>query len=377
VPALAFASNFLWVMVIGILGPSLPAMVADLGISYAQAGFFFTLLSLGCLIGTSLGGIGSDHLPRKALFAACVFALSVGLCVLGFMPGYFLIALLIFLLSTFGSPIGAVGQSIMLSMFPGKRERYLAFMTMFSAIGSFLAPLLVSLNFILGLSWRWTFFETAILAFIVFIAVVVVRIPPAAAAVQHTKFLTILRQRSVIICAVLIFFSVGTDLGFSYWLAEYFKTELHVSLRLSSSVVGMYLIGIIAGRLLLPIFLKRLSPRAILAGWLGLALTAILAFILVPSLTFKALLCVVYGFGIGPVFPLLIARGTSEFPQQAGAVTGVLYGALALGGMVFPLLVGSIAAHGGIARSYFLCAAVVGALLIAILGLKDFRQRAA
>ena len=40
---IAFASNFLWVMVIGLLGPSLPSMISDLGMNYAQAGFLFTL----------------------------------------------------------------------------------------------------------------------------------------------------------------------------------------------------------------------------------------------------------------------------------------------------------------------------------------------
>jgi hypothetical protein len=35
VPGLAFATNFLWVIVIGLLGPSMPAIVEDLGISCA------------------------------------------------------------------------------------------------------------------------------------------------------------------------------------------------------------------------------------------------------------------------------------------------------------------------------------------------------
>ena len=60
------------------------------------------------------------------------------------MPRYALIALVIFLLSLMGSPIGAIGQSIMLGMFPAKRERYLSFMTFFGAVGSLLAPVIVS-----------------------------------------------------------------------------------------------------------------------------------------------------------------------------------------------------------------------------------------
>jgi len=375
VPALAFATNFMWVMVIGILGPSLPAMVADLGITYAQAGFFFTLLSLGSLIGTSLGAISSDSLPRKFLYGMCVLVLSLGLFALGFMPGYALIALVIFLLSLMGSPIGAIGQSIMLGMFPDKRERYLSFMTFFGAVGSLLAPVIVSLNFTAGLSWRWTFREVSVLALIVFVVLLATRIPRAPEGGVRASFLTIARHRGVITAAVLIFLSVAVDLGFSYWLAQYFKSELHVSLRLSSSIVGVYLIGIIGGRVLVPVFLKRMSPRKNLVGGLAISLVALAAFILAPWIPAKIILCALYGFGIGPVFPLLVAQGTREFPKQAGAVTGVLYACMSLGGMVFPLLVGALAGRWGIGRAYIFCAIMVGVLLAAVLTTKESTTR--
>jgi FHS family glucose/mannose:H+ symporter-like MFS transporter len=366
VPSLAFASNMIWVLVIGLLGPSLPAMVSDLGISYAQAGFFFTLLSLGSLFGTSLGAIGSDYLPRKVLYGGCVLATSLGLLVLGFMPGYVLIALLIFLVSLTGSPMGAVGQSVMLGMFPAKREKYLSLFTFFGAVGSLVAPVVVSLNYSASLSWRWPFFEIAALALVLFLALLFVPVPKAGPVAARQKLLAIVRNRNVLIASVLIFASVGADLGFSYWLAEYFKRELHASLPLSSSVVGVYLVGIIAGRILIPVFLKKMSVRANLVMGLGVSLACIIPFILVPSVPLKIALCAVYGFGIGPLFPLLVAQGTREFPTQSGAVTGILYASLSLGGMVFPLVVGMLAGKVGIASAYLFCAAVVAGLLLAV-----------
>jgi MFS family permease len=365
VAGLAFASNFLWVMVIGLLGPSLPAIVADLGISYAQAGLFFTLLSLGSFFGTSLGASASDRLPRKVLFAACAVSLAVGLSVLGLVRGYILAALVIFLLSLAGSPVGAIGQSIMLGMHPDRRERNLSLMSSFGAIGSFVAPILVSINYSVRLPWRWPFLETAAFALVLFIAVLVLPIPKAGPPRQRVKARAILANRQVLAAAVMIFFSIAIDLGFVYWLAEYFAAELAVDLRLSSSVVGIYLAGIIAGRLLIPLALKKLQPDTHLLASLSLALAAILLFILVPSTVAKAALCALYGLGVGPVFPLLMARGSREFPEQSGAVTGVLYGSMSLGGVVFPFLVGAIAQGTGIARSYYFCAAVAAGLLVA------------
>jgi MFS family permease len=365
VPALAFTSNFLWVMVIGLLGPSLPAILPDLGISYAQAGLFFTLLSLGSFFGASLGAAASDRVHRKALFAVCAACLCLGLFVLGFMRSYILIALVIFLLSLAGSPVGAIGQSIMLSLFPEKRERNLALMASFGAIGSFVAPILVSINYSARLAWRWPFFETAALALVLFAAVLAIPIPAAGPAPRRVGAPAILKNRRVLASAVMIFFSVAIDLGFVYWLAQYFAAELHVDLRLSSSVVGIYLAGIIAGRMLIPLVLRKLRPETHMVASLSLALAALLLFILVPSASAKAGLCALYGLGVGPVFPLLMARGSREFPEQSGTVTGILYGSMSLGGVAFPFLVGALAGAVGIARSYLFCAAVTLGLLAA------------
>jgi MFS family permease len=117
----------------------------------------------------------------------------------------------------------------------------------------------------------------------------------------------------------------------------------------------------------MPLALKRLRPEALLPASLALALGGILAFILVPGSGAKAALCAVYGLGVGPVFPLLMARGTREFPEQSGAVRGILYAGVSLGGMAFPFLVGTIAGKVGIALSYWFCAAAAGVLLLAAL----------
>ncbi len=207
-----------------------------------------------------------------------------------------------------------------------------------------MAPILVSANFTAGLAWRLPFLETAGLALALFVAILAVPIPAAGAPRKRAKALAMLANRRVLATGVMIFFSVAIDLGFVYWLAEYFAAELGVSLRLSSSVVGVYLMGVISGRLLMPLALKRLRPEALLrreprprprghprsSSWCR-------------ARARRRRCAPLYGLGVGPVFPLLMARGSREFPEQSGAVTGILYGGISLGGMVFPLLVGALA----------------------------------
>lgn len=363
-------------MVIGLLGPSIPAVIQDLGISYPQAGLFFTMLSLGSLFGTPLGGIASDYLNRKVLFAVVALILAIGLAAIGFAASYLFILLVILGYSLFGSPAGTVGQSIMLSMFPDRRERYISLQTSFAALGSLTAPLLVWLNFTVGLSWRWTFVEAGGLALLLFVWVLLVPLPRVRGRMMSWKDLShILSNPRILFSALLIFFCVAPDLGFSFWLAEHFKTELGVPLGLSSAVVGVFLVGMISGRLATARLLKRCASTGILKAGMVLSLSSLLMFLAVPWIPVKLVALVLYGLGTAPVFPLLMARGTALYPDQPGTVSGVLFGSVSLGGMVFPWLLGMVASSVGIRLAYILVGVIIAGLLLALIGTQKWWEK--
>jgi fucose permease len=195
-----------------------------------------------------------------------------------------------------------------------------------------------------------------------------VRIPPARAGTGGARrpILAAVRTPQVALSALLIFFSVAPDFGFSSWLAEYFRSGLAVSPRLSSAVVSVYLAGIISGRWLTSRLVRRLATDRILCGGLALALLALPLLFLLPVGP-KVAAIYLYGLGMGPVFPLLMALGTRACPDQPGVATGTLFGALSAGGMVFPLLMGAVAARAGIARAFWLPAGVLAGLLVTLL----------
>ncbi len=368
-PYLAFASNFLWVLVIGLLGPSVPAILADLGIGYTQAGLFFTMLSLGSLFGTFLGGLASDRLPRKVLFGAIALLMALGLAGAMLAPSYGWILAAIFLFSLFGSPAGVVGQSIMLDMFPARRAQLLSLQTMFSSLGSLTAPLLVSANLTAEQPgrWRWPFAQVAGLAMLLFLGILLTRLPAARQATGGKGALRrVLAHPRVLWSAALIFFCVAPDLGFSFWLAEHFRADLGVGLRLSSAVVSLYLLGMIGGRLATSRLVKAWPARRLVQGGLALTAASLTFFLASPWIGAKLAAIVIYGLGTAPVFPLLMANGTGAFPDCPGVVSGVLFAAVSLGGMVFPILLGAAADAVGIRGAYLIVGGVLAGLLTVV-----------
>lgn len=359
-PLLAFAANFLWVMILGLFGPSLPAVIADLGISYAQAGLFFTFLSLGSLFATPLGAAASDYLNGKLIFFLMALFLAAGLLAVSLAASFAVLLPIVLGMSLLGSPIGSVSQSLMLARFPRRRSNYLALMGSCAAAGSLLAPLLVSVNLSAAFGWRAAFAETGTLVLLLAAGVLALRLPPAGAAVfRFQEVRAVLRHPRVRLAAVLLFFSVAPDMGFSYWLAEYTSSELSLSLAAASAAVAIYTAGLIAGRLLTSLLVRRLGEAVLLKNSLLAALLSLLALLMISGLPVKAAALACYGLCVGPCFPLVMSLGTSCFPERPGLVTGVLFAALSAGGMVFPLCLGVLAGWVGLTRTYLVLAVIL------------------
>ena len=77
-PWIAFLSTSLWLMVIGLMGPSIPSIIVELDLSYSSAGLIFTLLSAGSLLGSLIAGVVSDFSKRKLLWISLVTLLLIG-----------------------------------------------------------------------------------------------------------------------------------------------------------------------------------------------------------------------------------------------------------------------------------------------------------
>ena len=375
-PGIAFFSNGLWVLVLALLGPSVPSIVTDLGISYTQAGLFFTFLSFGSLLGTSLGAFATDHFNRKRIFIVSTLCLVAGLIVTALSRTYYLLLAAIFLMSMLGSPIGAVSQSVMLSLFPQKRESYLSLQTFFAASGSFMSPLIVTAVLLLGFPWRASFLFAALLGLVLLVFAFRLQIPPMQTPPDEEKQRTarLLKDPALIVSALFIFLSIGPDIGFSYWLTEHFLTDLGAEKRWAAAIVTIYLSGILFGRGILPRILRVHPGVRVIPFAAATAIAGFAGFRFLEPILLKTLSVCVYGIGVAPIFPLLMAWGTGRFPGNPGTATGILFGAMSLGGMVFPVLIGRIAEDFGIPGGYFLNVAILLFFLV-FFGLKARKKR--
>ena len=108
--------------------------------------------------------------------------------------------------------------------------------------------------------------------------------------------------------ALFIFFYIALDVGFSYWLAEYFSSELNAGMKISSAGVGIFLLGLMAGRLATSRLLGTVKSRKILLSGLASALVSLLVFLLARPVSVKLAMVFFYGLGLAPVAGITIAE---------------------------------------------------------------------
>jgi len=379
---ISYGANFLWVMILALLGPSLPGIIEELGIDYARAGVFFAIVSAGSLFGTSIGSIASDYVNRKALFIVAALTLSASLLLITLSASFGFLVLVLGILSVAGSPIGAIGQGMMLYLFPERHEKNLSIQGIFTAVGSFLAPVMVSASYLAGGTWRFAFLIASLIGLLLVIGIFPLRIPAKKSSAKPDsipdyiesegrikrlaedkegkrgkrgiagEIIDTIRVRGVLFSFSMLLVYVGVDFGFSYWLSEYMRMRFLLSLSIASGSVLFYLIGVISGRLLNARLVGRIDREKILKIAPVIAAFAFGGFILAKSLYATYFFIILYGFGISPLFPLLLAYGTGMVPERPGTTTGILFASLSLGGILFPPLIGLVANHLGLNTGY-------------------------
>lgn len=238
-------------------GVILPAMRADLGLSYQQAGILGTVTALCYVCFVLAGGLAAARWGAKASILFGMLTVVVGFVGLAFAAEFWLIAILMGLLG-FGTAFAfAPMVALLATWFPDKRGLVIGCMTSGVGIGILFVGLLVPFLFTAfgEQGWRvsWAVFAGTAL-FVTAMIGLFVRNPPQAAASADSQLLSeqkwlIYRNPRVLIVA-----STYGIIGLGYIVQTIFMVSFMVEAGYSESIAGRYvammgLLSIAAGPL--------------------------------------------------------------------------------------------------------------------------------
>jgi fucose permease len=323
-------------------GPTIPALLKDLGLSYTLGGNILLGVYIGFLIATLFTGIVADLAGKKAVMVAAGVCLALGIA------GY----------STFQSPIlltlsmGVLGlglgglelgsNSIIVEAHPADKGRYLNLMSVMHGMGSMLAPLYAGALLAANVSWRtvyrWDWLPVALLI----LYFLVLPYPKTASSASDRIDFKHLGKSAFSPQMILFYISIGlyvsVELGIASWVVEFLQKVRGQSVEQSTQVLSLYFGLMMAGRFVGSFFVERVGYlRSILIAMLAAAGCIALGLFGPPAF---AILLPATGFFLSIVFPTITAAASDLHTENVSTILGLLFAFAGVGGMLGPWLVG-------------------------------------
>ncbi len=382
-PATALGlTGYFFIGTAAVLVPSVMPFITSeymaTGLTLAAIGFIFPARAVGGIFGNLLAGVTSDRLGYSKLvwIAALALAASMALTAaarpwLFFLAGFALISIVQSSLTTGINAMVADANR-------ASRARALNVLHGVYAVGATISPLVFGLILEQGVPWRWAMAATGLLWFVyglgAFLLYRTVYPPqasaPAPAADEpesdseqkktpqngaRTSFLSstwdtlrdvlysnwvMLRNVGFLSLFLIAFIYNGVAFSLLGWVAVFMQESVGFSIFSSISMISVFYVALTAGRFLCAAYAERLgyAPTLLILA-VGLALTYPLV---VFSTTAAPLVIGIFltGLTLSGLFPTALAFGTRLYPQQSGAVTGILNVAMIAGSMLPPLWTG-------------------------------------
>lgn len=158
---------------------------------------------------------------------------------------------------------------------------------------------------------------------------------------------------------------MGAEIGISSWVAEYYVATFGLSTAAGASMVSVVWLGLLLGRLALSAGYRGRRQAPLLLGLCCLAALPMPLALLSTSRWVAGGLFLLSGLGFSAVYPVVMALVGKEYAAQQSLAIGLVSGAGGFGSLGFPFAMAAIAGHGGIAQSFWFCAATAGIMALA------------
>jgi MFS transporter, FSR family, fosmidomycin resistance protein len=329
----------------GVQTAMLPALRADLGLSYSQVGLWLGLpVVIGTLIEPLLMLLGDTGL-RKRLVVGGGLAIALSLLLVAGARS-FPVVLLAFCVSYPASgAFVSLSQATLMDLNPGREPQGMARWSVAGSFGNLLGPLLVAGGFALALGWRWVYLMLALFALLLTL-VVLPRPFPTHLAEQTTTdrtksgmYLEITNNlwaaiRNLRLLRWLVLLELSNLLldVFTGYAALYLIDVTGFTPAQASLAVGALMLASLASDLLLIPLLERVPGRTVVRLSATASIFIYAAWLLAPWPLVKMVLLVAVRFSTIGWYQVIQGEAYAAAPGRSGTVMALTSAAGILGG---------------------------------------------
>jgi fucose permease len=337
-----FLAFFVFGFTDNLKGPTLPAIMAELDITYGVGGNILFGVYLGFISATLITGILGDRFGLKSVL------LLAGVCLLAGVLGYssfrfaWLLGGSLFMvgLGLGGLELGT--NATIVELHHERKGLFLNLMSVMHGMGSMIAPLLAGWALSQSISWRsvyrWDLYLVAI--FVVYF--LVVRFPKRgteeeAGGLDFREIPRFAFKGKLPWYYACIALYVSVEVGMASWLVAFLQDERGASITASSQALSLFFAMLMVGRFFGGFLVHRVGYlRSVFLGALG-ALACISAGLFGGARL--SIMLPLTGFFFSIIFPTLTAAVSDTQSRNINTILGLLFTFAGLGGLVGPWLV--------------------------------------
>ncbi|MBD3183766.1 MFS transporter [Candidatus Poribacteria bacterium] len=342
-----------------IIGATLPKIIRDFEWSYTATGAVIAAGSIGYFVSTFVSGILLHTLNPKQVMFGGLLVQSLGLLFFASKP---VILLNFFLNMLIGLGQGCTEVVVNYSVVRIEREgesRLMSLMHAAFAVGAVIGPFAVGRIIESGLSWQMIYrFMSAIslIMAVVFLTLPFSRIKKEEEDKDNSDpekpgIIQLLKHPLLIFSFLILFIYVGTEMGTSAWVAEYYVKILGESASLGAYMVSVFWIGLLIGRLAFSGYNGTRQAEMMLL--LSIICTVSLAIAIMLKNSWIAGLGFGFaGLGFSAIYPLVISVVGKYFKKVQGPAIGFTATGGGVGSFAFPFIMATISDHFGLRHGF-------------------------
>lgn len=351
-----------------VMGPIVPFLRAELGLSYTVAGLHLSAFAVGMIVAGLVTDDIVQRFGRRIVYWGGALGMAGGAGVLALARHPLLTVAGIFVMGLVGSFVMVLVQAILSDRHGARRASALTEANIAAAVASMAAPLAVGAFHGAGLGWRWA----PVAAGVVAVALVLRygRDPVPEADAAGAAHLPTARRGGALPGAFWIYWLVvivvvAAEWCLIFWGADFLETVVGLPRTSAATLLTVFWVAYVIGRVGGSRLTRYAPAERLLLGAFVIGMVGFPLFWLADHAPLNVVGLFVVGLGFSNLFPLAMSAAVGAAARRSNAASARISLGAGLAILVVPLTLGGFADRVGIFAAYAIVVVllVVGAAL--------------
>lgn len=341
---------------LGICLSMLQRIVSEIGTAFSLSntavGTIITMVFVGYLISPILLGELTDKVGRKKVLLFGFSVLISGFALVLFIDSVVAVGIGFFIIGMSFAVLELTMSSMLTDMRPNDAGKILNLSRVFFAVGTVSGPFIAMLLLAATGNWVSIMLLALIMITVLFALFLKLSFPlpkyPNQTVTKHNTpslTLSLLKNKVVLVLCVSMVMYLAIEAGITFYVFRYINSITDNAV-LSTLTLSVFWLCMAIGRFASTRFkydpIKLVATISILAS-IGLAVCMLFSSLPISIVSFG-----IMGLGCSAMFPTLLAIGKNNFPKYTNTIFGILLSAAGIGGIIQPLIMGSVADSAGL-----------------------------